>query len=42
MSYSKEKKQETPDVQEVQDNTVDNGEMTIADDTDKNNNEISL
>ena len=40
--YSKEKKQETPDVQEVQDNTVDNGEMTIADDTDKNNNEISL
>ncbi len=40
--YNKEKKQETPDVQEVQDNTVDNGEMTIADDTDKNNNEISL
>lgn len=40
--YSKEKKQETPDVQGVQDNTVDNGEMTIADDTDKNNNEISL
>ncbi len=40
--YSKEKKQETPVVQEVQDNTVDNGEMTIADDTDKNNNEISL